>query len=116
MQPGEQVPHLGKMVSQVMPFLEYHSVDQMSLIWWKEQNVSWIVNTTSGGFDPKLDEIRMRTEAVNNGIPITTTLNGLQAAVSGLEALKSSANSMDVRTIQEYHKFGIKLKYNSLKT
>ena len=70
-------------------------------------NVSWIIHTTTSGIVQKMDEMRMRTEAVNHGIPITTTLNGLEAAVSGLEALKA-IERMDVRSLQEYHRYSRK--------
>ena len=67
-----------------------------------DRNLAWIVNTPSGGAAPRVDEIRMRGESVISGIPITTTVSGFIAAVSGLEALQG-AERMDVRTIQEYH-------------
>lgn len=67
-----------------------------------DRNLAWIVNTPSGGAAPRVDEIRMRGEAVINSIPITTTVAGFIAAVSGLEALQD-VDRMDVRTIQEYH-------------
>ena len=67
-----------------------------------DRNLAWIVNTPSGGAAPRVDEIRMRSESVISGIPITTTVAGFIAAVSGLEALQGDER-MDVRTIQEYH-------------
>ena len=71
------------------------------------RNVSWIIHTTTSGMVQKIDEMRMRTEAVHYGVPITTTLNGLEAAISGLEALKA-IERMDVRSLQEYHRYGPK--------
>ena len=67
-----------------------------------DRNLAWIVNTPTGGAAPRVDEIRMRGESVINSIPITTTVAGFIAAVSGLEALQD-VDRMDVRTIQEYH-------------
>jgi len=67
-----------------------------------DRNLAWIVNTPASGATPRVDEIRMRGESVISGIPITTTVAGFLAAVSGLEALQG-AERMDVRTIQEYH-------------
>jgi carbamoyl-phosphate synthase large subunit len=75
-----------------------------------EKKVSWIINTPSAGAAPMMDEIRMRSEAVINGIPITTTLDGLRAAISGLEALKVMEQRMDVRSLQEFHHHPLKLK------
>ncbi len=68
-----------------------------------DENVSWIINTPTEGARPMVDEIRMRSDAVIHGIPVTTTVAGLQAAVSGLEAIHDM-DRMDVRTLQEYHR------------
>ena len=73
-----------------------------------EGNVSWIIHTTTSGVVQKIDEMQMRMEAVSHGIPITTTINGLKAAISGLEALRE-IERMDVRSLQEYHRYGMKL-------
>jgi carbamoyl-phosphate synthase large subunit len=66
------------------------------------RNVGWIINTPSGGAKPRVDEIRMRSEAVITGVPITTTVAGFRAAVSGLEELQG-AERIDVCSVQEYH-------------
>ena len=50
----------------------------------EEKNVNWIINTPSGGAHPAMDEVRMRRHAVIRGIPITTTIDGLRAAIHGL--------------------------------
>ncbi len=73
-----------------------------------EHDVGWIVNTPSGGERPMLDEIKMRSEAVVRGIPITTTLNGLEAAIKGLEAWKGNGR-MEVCSLQEYHRHAPRL-------
>ena len=52
---------------------------------------------------PRLDEIHMRAHAVIKGVPITTTLKGLQAAIDGLKALRIMQR-MEVCSIQEYHR------------
>ena len=69
----------------------------------QERNVSWIINTPEAGPSAMVDEIRMRSEAVSRGIPITTTINGLRSAVEGLKALRS-IGEWDIRPIQEYHR------------
>ncbi len=74
-----------------------------------EKKVSWIINTPTTGEQPKADEIKMRAEAVMRGIPITTTLAGFKAAVIGLEAMHS-LRTMDVCSLQEYHRRAPKLK------
>ena len=56
----------------------------------------------------KKDEIKMRSEAVVHSIPITTTVDGLKAAIRGLESLEIMGR-MDVRTLQEFHHGSLKL-------
>ncbi len=63
----------------------------------------WIINTPSTGVTPRLDEIQMRAHAVIKGVPITTTLKGLHAAIEGLKALRVM-HRMEVCSIQEYHR------------
>ena len=75
----------------------------------EEKNVSWIINTPSTGASPKFDEIKIRSHAVLRGIPITTTLDGLRAAIQGLESL-STFSQMEVCSLQEYHRHAPKLK------
>jgi len=67
------------------------------------KEVGWIINTSSSGAAPRIDEVKMRAHAVIRGIPITTTMDGLRAAINGLEALQRS-KSMDVCSLQEYHR------------
>ena len=65
--------------------------------------LKWIINTPSTGVTPRMDEIHMRAHAVIKGVPITTTLKGLQAAIEGLKALRIMQR-MEVCSIQEYHR------------
>ncbi|MFO7822277.1 MAG: carbamoyl-phosphate synthase large subunit [Lentisphaeria bacterium] len=67
----------------------------------KEHDVGWIVNTPSGA-TPRADEVRMRADTVLHGIPITTTISGLQAAVDGLKAWHRQ-KKLEVCSLQEYH-------------
>lgn len=64
--------------------------------------VGWIVNVPSG-CQPQLDEVKMRTEAVRRGIPMTTTIRGLRAALDGLKTLRNHAE-FEVLTLQEYNR------------
>jgi carbamoyl-phosphate synthase large subunit len=75
----------------------------------EEKNVSWIINTPSTGASPKFDEVKIRAHAVLRGIPITTTLDGLRAAIQGLESL-STFSQMEVCSLQEYHRHAPKIK------
>ncbi len=65
--------------------------------------VDLIVNTphgTTSGGSPRLDGYEIRTAAVMNNIPCITTVQGLGAAVQGIESLR--AGSVDVRSLQDW--------------
>ncbi|NLF17538.1 MAG: carbamoyl-phosphate synthase large subunit, partial [Lentisphaerae bacterium] len=62
--------------------------------------VGWIINTPTGAA-PQQDEVRMRIDAVMKGVPVTTTLNGLSAAIQGLQA-RQRLRDMTVCSLQEY--------------
>jgi carbamoyl-phosphate synthase large subunit len=79
----------------------------------EEQDVAWIINTPSCGAAPKVDEIRMRARAVIRGIPITTTIAGVKAAVSGLQAWRENG-SMSVCSLQEFHRHSPRVKLQGL--
>ena len=64
--------------------------------------VGWIVNVPSG-CQPQLDEVKMRAEAVRRGVPMTTTIRGLRAALEGLKTLRKHAE-FEVLTLQEYNR------------
>ncbi len=80
-----------------------------------EKQIAWIVNTPGAGEAPRLDEVRMRTEAVTRGIPVTTTARGLAFAVDGLEALRATGGHMAVCSLQEFHRHAPRLKDLQLK-
>jgi len=65
----------------------------------KNGEIVLIVNTVSGK-NPRQDEIRIRTEAIANGVPLISTLQAAAAFVSGIEALKKQGIS--VRPLQDY--------------
>ena len=52
----------------------------------KNGEIVLIVNTVSGK-NPRQDEIRIRTQAIANGVPLISTLQAAAAFVSGIEAL-----------------------------
>jgi len=79
----------------------------------EEKQVNWIVNTPSSGPIPRFDEVKMRSHAVIRGIPITTTVHGLQAAIMGLEAMKDSRR-IEVCSIQEFHRHAPKVNFPNL--
>ena len=76
----------------------------------EEKSIRWIINTPSSTTNSRLDEIKMRASAVIKGIPITTTMDGLRAAIDGLESLGESTR-MEVRSLQEYHRGAPKLDF-----
>ena len=67
------------------------------------QDVQLIINTphgvTSGG-SPRIDGYEIRTAAVAEGIPCITTVQGLAAAVQGIEALIEG--KIGVTSLQEW--------------
>jgi carbamoyl-phosphate synthase large subunit len=69
--------------------------------------VDLVINTpfgaTSGG-SPRLDGYEIRTASVSTNIPCITTVQGLAAAVQGIEALQ--AGSMGVRSLQSWARPG----------
>ena len=75
----------------------------------EEKAVAWIINATTRGAAPQSDEQRMRFHAVLRNIPISTTLDGVAAAISGLESLRK-VDRMEVCSIQEYHRHCPRLK------
>jgi carbamoyl-phosphate synthase large subunit len=68
-----------------------------------EKKIHWIVNAPETGAASKMDETQMRSGAVLAGIPISTTLDGFQAAIQGLKTNDLSGR-VAVCSLQEYHK------------
>ncbi|HYH24955.1 MAG TPA: carbamoyl phosphate synthase large subunit, partial [Blastococcus sp.] len=67
-------------------------------------DVDIVVNTpfgAPGNSGPRLDGYEIRTAAVTVGIPSITTVQGLAAAVQGVEALRRG--DVGVRSLQEVH-------------
>jgi carbamoyl-phosphate synthase large subunit len=65
--------------------------------------VDLIVNTpfgSPGQSGPRLDGYEIRTAAVRRQIPCVTTIQGLAAAVQGIEAI--TRGEVGVRSLQEY--------------
>jgi len=68
----------------------------------RDGDVNWIINMPYSGMAPMEDEKQMRMEAVVRGVPITTTLRGLRAAVEGLRSMEK-LDTLDVYSLQELH-------------
>ena len=68
-----------------------------------ENKIQWIINTPETGAAAMVDEIQMRSGAVMAGIPISTTLDGFQAAIDGLKCNDLNGR-IAVCSLQEYHR------------
>ena len=66
-------------------------------------DVQWIINTTESGEEAMVDEIHMRSGAVAAGIPVTTTVAGAEAALSGIQD-QLAFGRFEVCSLQEYHR------------
>lgn len=66
----------------------------------KNGDIQFIINTPSGP-TPRRDEVRIRSAAVANRIPIMTTLSAARASILGIRALKETG--LRVKCLQEYH-------------
>ncbi len=67
----------------------------------KNKELAMVINTVGDKISQE-DSAPIRTAAVFGGIPYFTTMQGAQAAVFGIEAMKKTA--MTVKSLQEYHK------------
>ncbi len=67
----------------------------------KNGEIAFVINTPSGKI-PREDEVKIRSAAVANRIPIMTTLDAAKASLSGIEAMKEKG--LNVRPIQDHHK------------
>ena len=56
--------------------------------------------TSSDGGSPRLDGYEIRTAAILSNIPCITTVQGLGAAVQGIEAMR--AGEIGVRSLQDW--------------
>ena len=88
---GIEVNVLPKLASGQRP----NVVDMM-----KNKDMAFVINTPSGK-NPREDEVKIRTAAMQNRIPIMTTLRGADAALRAIKSLQGS--EVQVRALQEYH-------------
>ncbi|HEX3817387.1 MAG TPA: carbamoyl-phosphate synthase large subunit [Chthoniobacterales bacterium] len=66
----------------------------------KNGQIQFIINTPSGKI-PREDEVKIRTAALTERIPIMTTLRAAAASAGGIRSLQKGA--MTVKSLQEYH-------------
>ncbi len=87
---GIQVNILPKLASGQRP----NVIDLM-----KNEDMALIINTPSGK-NPRADEVKIRTAAMQARIPIMTTLRGADAALRAIKSLQGSV--VEVRALQDY--------------
>lgn len=66
----------------------------------KESRVDLLINTPSGPV-ARVDEIKIRSEAILRGIPIVTTASGARATIGAIQTIRTM--SWDVKSIQAFH-------------
>jgi carbamoyl-phosphate synthase large subunit len=66
----------------------------------KNGQIQFIINTPSGKI-PREDEVKIRTAALTERIPIMTTIRAAKASAEGIRSLQKGA--LTVRSLQEYH-------------
>jgi carbamoyl-phosphate synthase large subunit len=66
----------------------------------KNGEIAMIVNTPSGR-TPREDEVRIRSAAIANRVPITTTLRAARACADSIASLRSA--DLQVKPLQAYH-------------
>ncbi|MDQ3199282.1 MAG: carbamoyl-phosphate synthase large subunit, partial [Verrucomicrobiota bacterium] len=66
----------------------------------KNGQIQFIINTPSGK-TPRKDEVKIRTAALSERIPIMTTLRAAKASAEGIRSLQKGP--MTVKSLQEYH-------------
>jgi carbamoyl-phosphate synthase large subunit len=66
----------------------------------KNGQIQFIINTPSGK-TPRQDEVKIRTAALSQRIPIVTTVRAASASAKGIRSLQKVG--MTVKSLQEYH-------------
>ncbi|MAS93443.1 MAG: carbamoyl phosphate synthase large subunit [Verrucomicrobiales bacterium] len=66
----------------------------------KNGEIAMVINTPSGRV-PRRDEVRIRSGALANRVPIITTLRAANACVRSIRSMKSAP--MEVKPLQEFH-------------
>ncbi len=66
----------------------------------KNGEIAMVINTPSGRV-PRRDEVRIRSGALTNRVPIITTIRGAHACVRSITSLKAA--DLEVMPLQDYH-------------
>ncbi|MEM9015924.1 MAG: carbamoyl-phosphate synthase large subunit [Verrucomicrobiota bacterium] len=67
----------------------------------KNGEITMVINTPSGRL-PRRDEVRIRSGALANRVPIITTLRAASACARSIKSLKAA--DLEVKALQEYHR------------
>jgi carbamoyl-phosphate synthase large subunit len=68
----------------------------------KNREVGLVVNTPSPEEEARADEITIRTQAVQHGIPAITTISGARAVVAAIHSRQRLG--LNARALQDYHR------------
>ena len=66
----------------------------------KNNEVNLLINTPSGPV-ARVDEIKIRSEAILRGLPIVTTCSGAKATINAIKTINSS--EWNVKALQDFH-------------
>ena len=94
---AEQLAAAGLQVTKVFKVAEGRP-NVLDLV--KNGQIQFIINTPSGK-TPRQDEVKIRTAALAQRIPIMTTVRAAFASAKGIRSLQKGG--MTVRSLQEYH-------------
>jgi carbamoyl-phosphate synthase large subunit len=67
----------------------------------KNREVGLVINTPSPEAEARVDEITIRTQAVQHGLPCITTISGARAVVAAIQARQRLG--MRARALQDFH-------------
>jgi len=94
---ADQLKEVGVDVLKLHKLADQTSPNVLDLM--KKGSVSMILNTPSGPV-ARVDEIKIRSEAILRGVPIVTTEAGARATLSAIQHMRF--NDWSVRSLQEY--------------
>ena len=66
----------------------------------KNNEVHLLINTPSGPV-ARVDEIKIRSEAILRGLPIVTTCSGARATIKAIKTINNS--EWNVKALQDFH-------------
>ncbi len=92
------IEEAGVPVNKLFKLAERRRPNVLDMI--KNGEIHYVINTPSG-VTARKDEVRIRSTAVSNKIPVQTTLRAARASIEAIRSLKQSG--LAVQTLQEYH-------------